>query len=272
MCVSAFYIAGPYHSFNTRLRTWDRKKILILHWPERKRNHSWLNTVINSGILRLGKKQNVMSLSLLAHSFGKTWDTRNSGVLKRKILCHFNTSLSSTATKIYDHVTMGWHKREKLLVLREGTSFYKTLYYLMASFLIAAVPQNEIALGMGNALRDITPGGHWVAYCFQERFLMELHWDVQWYSKDKSYYHRKPEAFMLLLLTFISVLLLTSLSADIMHMCRKSILMIRFPLLLPHYRYTGNSASLFNHVFILSCLSAVDSFWLNLIAGDIWHH
>lgn len=48
---------------------------------------------------------------------------------------------------------------EKLLVLREGTPFYKTLYYLMASFLIVAIPQNEIALGIGNALRDVTPGG-----------------------------------------------------------------------------------------------------------------
>ena len=49
---------------------------------------------------------------------------------------------------------------EKLLVLREGTSFYKTLHYLMASFLIVTIPQNKTALGMGNALRDVAPGGH----------------------------------------------------------------------------------------------------------------
>lgn len=146
---------------------------------------------------------------------------------------------------------------EKLLVLREGTPFYKTLYYLMTSFLIVSIPQNEIALGIGNALRDVAPGGHWVAHSFQERFLMELRCDAEWHSNDKSCYHREPEAFMSLILNFISLLLLTLLSDDIMHMCRKSILMIRFLLLLPHYRHTGNSASLFNHVLILPCLSTV---------------
>lgn len=64
---------------------------------------------------------------------------------------------------------------------------------------------------------------------------------------------------------FISLLLLTLLSAVIMHMCRKSILMIRFLLLLPHYRYSGISASLFNHILILPCLNAVNPCCLNLL-------
>lgn len=63
----------------------------------------------------------------------------------------------------------------KLLVLKEGTSFYETLYYLMASFLTAVVPQNKIALGIRNALRDTAARDHRVVHCFQERFLMELH-------------------------------------------------------------------------------------------------
>lgn len=146
---------------------------------------------------------------------------------------------------------------QKLLVLREGISFYKILRYLMASFLVVAMPQNEIALGIGNALRDVAPGGHWVAHYFQERFLA-LQCNDRWHSSYKSCYHREPEACMTPFLTFSLLLLLTLLAADIMYTCRKNILMIRFLLLLLHYRYTGNSESLFNHVLILPCLSAVD--------------
>lgn len=48
----------------------------------------------------------------------------------------------------------------KLLVLKEGTSFYETLHYLMASFLVVAIPQNKTALGIRNVLRDVAPGDH----------------------------------------------------------------------------------------------------------------
>ena len=127
----------------------------------------------------------------------------------------------------------------------------------MASFLIVAVHQNKIAMGTGNAVWDVAPGGHWVAYCFQERFLLEPHSDAKWHSNDKSCYHRESEAFMSLVLTFVSLLLLTLLSANIMHMCTKSILMIRFLLLLPRYSYTGNCK------FIKPCLGTAlpESCW-----------
>lgn len=72
-------------------------------------------------------------------------------------------------------------------------------------------------------------------------------------------------------LDLFSLFLLNFLLAYLMHMWMESIPMIRFLLVLPHYRYTGNSTSSFNNVSI-PCLSTVDHWWLNLIAGDIWHH
>lgn len=48
----------------------------------------------------------------------------------------------------------------KLLVLKDGTSFYETLHYLMASFLTVTIAQNKIALGIRNVLRDIAARDH----------------------------------------------------------------------------------------------------------------
>lgn len=49
-------------------------------------------------------------------------------------------------------------------------------------------------------------------------------------------------------LDLFSLLLLNFLLANLMHMWMERIPMIRFLLVLPHYRYTGNSTSSFNNV------------------------
>lgn len=81
---------GLFHPFNT---SWGPETEKNRHSPSVSvSDHCGLNTVINGISFPLGEEQNAMSLSLLASSFGKAWETRNSAINKEKNLFHFSTT------------------------------------------------------------------------------------------------------------------------------------------------------------------------------------
>lgn len=83
---------GLFHSFNT---SWGPETEKTCHSPSvSERNLCGLNIVINGTNLPLGEERNAMSLSLLAHDFGKAWENRNSAINKgqKTSLFHFNTT------------------------------------------------------------------------------------------------------------------------------------------------------------------------------------
>lgn len=87
-------------------------------------------------------------------------------------------------------------------------------------------------------------------------------WQKLFTQRAWSSYVTSPDLF--------SLLLLTLLLGDLMHVWIKNLLN-RFLLLLLYYRYCGNSASSFSNILI-PCPSTVDPWWLNLITGYIRHH
>lgn len=151
----------------------------------------------------------------------------------------------------------------KLLVLKEGTSFYETLHYLMASLLVVAIPQKKTTLGIRNVLRDVAPRDHWVAHCFQERFLMELHIQVTKAVITESLKHLCPYSWPFFHCFYLLCFLL-------LYICGWKA--SQWPNFFCCCLITGILGTLQVHLTVIPCLSTVDPWWLNLTAGDIWHH